>query len=150
MISPGIKPSLQLIDEGFSRLNAKVINDDYFLASVAAPPLVIFFKISIRVEVPGLTGFTSASVSIIPFNDFRVGTRGNFDIIFLISTDVTIMTKEYIWLNLGFSTSNNKISNFLPVSLRVALEGLFTEFPGAINTGLFFKAVGGGTIIFSD
>lgn len=87
MISPGISPALQLINEGLTRLKAEIIKDDGLVLLIAAPPLIIFFEVGIGIFIPYGSGFACTSLSIMPFYGLRVGARGNFDIIFLYFAD---------------------------------------------------------------
>lgn len=142
MISPGIKPLLKLINKGFTWLKSEVIKNYILMTLVAAPPLVIFFEVSIRVLFPDSLGLACSSISIMPLNVLRSGARGDFDIILLDFTDVSVMSKKNIWGNLGFSTSFGVFENFFPVGLRVTLNGKCTELPRSFYTCILLHAVG--------
>lgn len=100
MIVPGIKPFFKLIDESSTRLKTEIIKNDGLVLLIATPPLVIFFKVGIRELGPGITGLTCTSGTIIPIAYFRISTRRNYDIIFLNSLDVSVVTKEDVSRNL--------------------------------------------------
>jgi hypothetical protein len=96
VISPGIHPALKLIDERFTRLKSEIIKNDGLMTLVAAPPLIIFLKISVRVFFPDGSGFACSSLSIMPLNILRVGARRDFYMILLDFTDVSVVSKKNI------------------------------------------------------